>query len=189
MGAVTVSFTDTGPDNANSLPFSIDGLDFTVSTNPGGRVDQAPLGLGARGPQGAGNNQEGRRLAGTEFLLFTFSQPILLSSIGFVEFNAGEEIAALLVNGSTDPIVLTLAQQGGEDLGGNDSRQTFSPDALAGVVIQTLQISSSPVDLNGNSGIRIAGFEAEIVPLPAPIVLVLTAFAVLGYWGRRSKAA
>ena len=193
--AVTVDFGNDS-DDLNVVAFDIGGLLFEASGNDGRLVNQSAAGLGLTGALPDDPNIEGRRIAGPEVLTITFLQPVFIAEITFAEFNEGIEPVGITANGIQvsdnllNGIGIELAEQAGTTFGqaGDDSFQTFSANAIGieGVVVNQLAFSGIVAGA-GNRGFVLAGFTAQVVPLPAPILMALSALAAFGFIGWRRR--
>ncbi|MEM9098584.1 MAG: hypothetical protein AAGC79_08665 [Pseudomonadota bacterium] len=188
--AVTVSFAGpTGSGTPTSRVFSEGGLDVTVTGIEEGFVAGIGQDTGGIGVNGVTINSD-NLVSDLEILILTFSEAVSLDSVTFSDAGGDNDFFRIFVdpaNPGAPPAPGTTADAQGATAGlpvGVAADHRIASLALTGTVFQ---ITNGGVSSSNTFSLLNANFTA-IIPLPAPILMLLAGLGLLGGVSRLRKA-
>jgi hypothetical protein len=180
--AATISYdlTAGGSNNSSSLSFTNTGVTMGV-TSTGGTINRNVNGFGVGGTVNAG------RLGLGEALTFSFSEAI--SSFTAAIFETGREAERFGVRINGLPTLFTIAASSN-----GTSFTTFNFASLFTTPITSFSIFGVEPNAGGNRGVRVSNVTVTTpppivispVPLPAGLILLLTALGAITVIRRRT---
>jgi hypothetical protein len=180
--AATISYdlTTGGPNNNTTLSLTNAGVTMGVAST-GGNINRSSSGFGINGSPNAA------RIGLGEILTFTFSDAISAFSASIFETGAEAERFGITINGLSTIFTIAASAPG-------SSVTTFDFASLFTTPITSFSLFGVEPNLPGNRGILVSGITVTTpppvvvspVPLPAGLILLLTALGAVTIAGRRT---